>query len=121
MDKLDKDIYVELGKSIKRARREKGVSLRELGNAVGKTYTTIMRYENAECRVDMVTLQSICSYLGIPIPDLSSTIDNYRSNDLKEQLFNKLVGADKHIQIAVLTLLGFDDAIELADSLPRYR
>lgn len=69
MKKLDKPIYVKLGKQLKQARLNKGYSLAEVAEMVGKSKVSIKRYEDASVRIDMDTLKKISDVLGMQVMD----------------------------------------------------
>lgn len=77
----------KLGKELKRARKIKGLSLVEVGKAVGKSYITIKRYEDGENKADKETLNAIRKLLdlrpisgeSIPIEFIENEIEELRS------------------------------------------
>ena len=117
--KIDKEMYVKLGKLLKKARLEKGYSLAEVGRMLDRADVTIMRYENATSRIDINTLQRLCAILGIEDFDYTyiyGNRDESRTN-IKDDIIYRLVNAPAQTKITILTLLGYDNAIELAESL----
>lgn len=58
------------GQKIKKYREAKGLSSKELGNAIGKTKSTIVRYENGEIVLDFITAQEIANVLNIDLNDI---------------------------------------------------
>ena len=75
MKKIDKPLYVNVGRQLKEARLNKGYSLQEVADLVGKNKTTIKRYEDATVRVDMDTLKKIADVLGMSVMTPSVTYD----------------------------------------------
>lgn len=59
-----------LGKKIKYYRQLKNISTEELGNIIGKSKTTIIRYENNEILLDFLTAIEICNALNIDLNDI---------------------------------------------------
>ncbi|TLG72093.1 helix-turn-helix domain-containing protein [Culicoidibacter larvae] len=62
-EKLDKPFYIALGKLLRTRRLELGYSLEEVANRLNSTKKTISRYETAESRIKMSTLQMLSSVL----------------------------------------------------------
>ena len=59
-----------IGEKIKSYRKVKNMSIEELGNIIGKSKTTIVRYENNEIVLDIITAIEICNALNIHLDDL---------------------------------------------------
>ena len=59
-----------LGKKIKYFRKANNLSTEELGKAIGKSKTTINRYENNEILLDILTAIEICNVLNIDLNDI---------------------------------------------------
>ena len=95
MKKIDNDLYIRLGKTLRDARKTKGLSLSQVGELVDKHKATIMRYEQGQSRVDMDTLTALCNVYGITLNDLPKSdggkdfddrlIKAYHQSDLKTQ------------------------------------
>ncbi len=62
-----------LGQKIKYFRKSKNISTEELGRIIGKSKTTIVRYENNEILPDILTAIEICNTLNIDLNDLCDT------------------------------------------------
>ncbi len=75
MPKVDKSLYVEIGKIIKNERRKKKISLDRLVDMLGgeKTKSTLKRYEDGTSRIDVDVLASICDKLDIDYKDVVAT------------------------------------------------
>lgn len=75
MPKVDKSLYVEIGKIIKHERRKKKISLDRLVDMLGgeKTKSTLKRYEDGTSRIDVDVLASICDKLDIDYKDVVAT------------------------------------------------
>ena len=117
--KIDKEMYVKLGKQLKKARMEKGYSLAEVGRLLGRADMTIKRYEEAKSRIDINTLQRLCAILGIDDFDYTYIYGGQVEprTSVKDDVYYRLINASPQTKITVLTLLGYDNAIELAESL----
>lgn len=74
-----------IGKKIKHFRKAKNITAEELGDAIGKTRTTINRYENNEILPDIITAMEICNVLNI---DLNNLCDKILHNVNKEENIN---------------------------------
>lgn len=61
---------LSLGKKIKEYRKLKGLSIEDLGDAIGKNKGTVARYENGEIIMDIITAFEICNALNIDIRDI---------------------------------------------------
>lgn len=59
-----------VGKKIRYYKKAKNMTTEELGNAIGKSKTTITRYENNEIMLDMLTAIEICNTLNIDLNNL---------------------------------------------------
>ena len=55
----------EFGEKIRNARKAKGLSLDNLGRAIGKNATTVGRYESGEILPDAEQIYLLCNELGI--------------------------------------------------------
>ena len=74
-----------LGKKVKDYRKARGISIEELGNAIGKSKTTVNRYETGEIVMDIITVLEICNALNIDINDIC---DLNVQNVKKEETIN---------------------------------
>ena len=77
-----------LGKKIKYFRNAKNISTEELGNIIGKSKTTIVRYENNEILPDILTTLEICNALSIDLNDLCDTSLHSLEKDINKNPFN---------------------------------
>ena len=55
----------EFGEKLRNARRAKGLSLENVGNAIGKNATTVGRYEKGEVLPDAEQIYLLCNELEI--------------------------------------------------------
>lgn len=135
MKKIDKPLYVHLGQQLKEARLKKHYSLQDVADIVGRNRATIKRYEDAEVRIDMETLDALCTALDVkPTPIYISTgdtiveriildpntdehellpyEDGYEESvhaRLSEEMFKKFLELDENAQRIVLMMLKMDD------------
>lgn len=61
---------INLGKRLREYRKAKGLSIQELGNAIGKSKATVNRYETGEILMDILTVLEICNVLNIDLNDI---------------------------------------------------
>ncbi len=81
-----------LGERIKNYRKARNMSIEELGNAIGKSKTTIVRYENNEIVLDVFTAIEICNVLNIHLDDLFDvTLDSFKDNVLHNPFNSNLL------------------------------
>ncbi len=143
MKEIDKPLYVKIGKQIKEARIEKGLTLAEVGEKVGKTKVSIKRYEDASVRIDMKTLREICDILDLQVVDavmldknsnetehiISLYPKGYVEDDmgfeefgkyldeLSEQMFENFMHLDIDTQRIVLMMLKMENIDEILSEL----
>ena len=77
-----------LGKKIKYFRKANNLSTEELGKAIGKSKTTINRYENNEILLDILTAIEICNVLNIDLNDICDNSLHSVENNITENPFN---------------------------------
>lgn len=139
MNEIDKPIYVALGKQLKEARLRKGYSLEYVGDLVGKSKVSIKRYEDGVMRIDVDTLELICSVLDVKpmkvgLPTDSNIVDRvvlvpkdfeplpFIPNDmpipnLADTMFKKFLDLDIDSQKIVLMMLKMDNIDEIMELL----
>lgn len=61
----EKQTYREIGKRITEARENKGMYMKDLGNLIGVSESTMSRYESGETKVDIVVIKKIAKILGV--------------------------------------------------------
>ena len=71
--------YYNIGERIKFYRKLKNLSLSKFGNMIGKTKSTVCRYETGEICPDVITLCEICDALEM-------TVSEFLDDDKKESL-----------------------------------
>lgn len=60
MDETKRQLFAE---TLKKVRKEKGLSQKDLANKVGVSFMTLRRYESGESSPDMATLIALCEVL----------------------------------------------------------
>lgn len=142
MKEIDKPLYVKIGKQLKEARIEKGLTLAEVGEKVGKTKVSIKRYEDASVRIDMKTLREICDVLDLQVIDAVMLDKNNNEtehiislypkdydddlgfeefgrflDELSEQMFENFMHLDIDTQRIVLMMLKMENIDEILSEL----
>ncbi len=77
-----------LGEKIKYFRKTRNMSTEELGDAIGKSKTTIVRYENNEILPDILTIVEICNAFNIDFNDLCSKSMHSLETNINQNPFN---------------------------------
>ena len=62
--------YIKLGDKLKAVRKKKGLTQKALGEAVGRTESSIAKYERGLVEMPMSTLQQLAAALGIGVNEL---------------------------------------------------
>jgi len=74
-------IDVEVGMNLRRARRDRGVSQSDVGDALGITFQQVQKYERGANRVSASMLVKAARYLGVRAADLLPPDDNVKSSE----------------------------------------
>ncbi|ARK13042.1 helix-turn-helix transcriptional regulator [Fibrella sp. ES10-3-2-2] len=61
------DIKVQIGNMIRQAREKKGLTLKELGEKIGSSESTVSRYEKGKINISLDTLTKITQELDCSI------------------------------------------------------
>ncbi len=61
---------INLGNKIKEYRKARSLSIQDLGDMIGKSKTTVNRYETGEIIPDIITAMEICNTLDIDLNDI---------------------------------------------------
>ena len=81
-----------IGERIRNYRKARNISIEKLGSAIGKSKTTIIRYENNEIVLDILTAIEICNVLNIHLDDLFDiVIDSSNDNTLNNPFTSNLL------------------------------
>ena len=91
---MDKERLIRIGRIIRRARKAKGWTQRELGAKIGKSFGTISDIERGRGYFNFRTIEAISSVLDIPLHELigeqpyESNEDNYLKKSELADLIN---------------------------------
>lgn len=87
-------VYFNYSKNnrIKKLRKKKGMTLKELGEAVGMLDSTLSQYETGKRNPKIETWQKLASYFGVSVGYLQGI-----TNDVDEVIFNKAIAEVKKI------------------------
>lgn len=76
--------YEIVGKVIRQAREDLGITQRALARKVGRTETSISKIEAGDQRVDIVELLDIATALRTPLPELASRFEQLAGKRLPD-------------------------------------
>lgn len=115
---IDMGLYVSIGKQIREARRQKGISLDTLSDLINgeKTKSSLKRYEDGSSRIEIDVLKKICDQIGINYID----VINKAREDLNSspQTIELPVVYDDYFPLHYSTNLSAGSLDELLDSEP---
>ncbi|MGN1299458.1 MAG: helix-turn-helix domain-containing protein [Candidatus Scatovivens sp.] len=82
----------KFGELFRKARKDKGISIDELSTKLGKTKTTIYKYERNEIIPDILTVLEICNILEVNFNDLANIerVEEEKENSNNPFSSNKL-------------------------------
>lgn len=95
----------DLGKSIKRIRKEKGYSQKQLAEKLGTTPQNLAQYENGKRTPKIETLNKIATALGVNITDITNEyyeIGIEERPDLGPILSKAIISTDKMDEIILI-------------------
>jgi len=70
LTKQQQKIVKQLAERVRQVREEKGMTLQELGHAIGKDHQSIYRLEAGNTNPSYVYLVELCEGLGITVSEL---------------------------------------------------
>lgn len=109
MDNLDsissKNFIIEAGKSIRKVRHEKGLSLEELSNKINVSRLTLAKIEKGEANPTINIMWKICEALSIPFAQLFDV-----NEDIKLSRANDSVGIESDDKSFRIELIFREDA-----------
>lgn len=70
-----KNFYNDLGQTIKKIRKSKGISGVAMSEKLGVSYTLYNYYEKGDRRISVIVLLKICNILNITIDNLIARIN----------------------------------------------
>ena len=125
MTKIDKQLYIKIGKQLREARERKELSLDYVAEKVNLTKKTIQRYETAESRITDETLKDICDVVGLDFEQISQAfmpnidenvylidgLDNSKELTQDEKLIDLMTKAEKNHGLKLV----FDKTADLGD------
>lgn len=78
----------DMGERLKKLRKARNISVKELANSIDRLESTVYRYERGSIKPDLDSLIAICNTLNISLNDLFDTNDTFTtaisSNPFKE-------------------------------------
>ena len=112
-----------IGENIKRARKERGLTQRELGEKIGKKYSTVQKYENGIIEPPISVIRDIAAALGV---DPYSIASFDAATKMLEESINAREAAQKRLAAACkkLTSEGLEkaaDIVEIIAGNPKYQ
>ena len=119
-----KDTFVDnIGENIKRARKEQGLTQRELGEKIGKKYSTVQKYENGIIEPPISVIRDIAAALEV---DPYSIASFDAATKMLEERINAREAAQKRLDAACkkLTSEGLEkaaDIVEIIAGNPKYQ
>ncbi|MFR5265644.1 helix-turn-helix domain-containing protein [Clostridium sp.] len=109
MDNLDsissKNFIIEAGKSIRKVRHEKGLSLEELSNKINISRLTLSKIEKGDANPTISIMWKICETLSIPFAQLFDI-----NEDIKLSRANNSVGIESDDKSFRIELIFREDA-----------
>ena len=119
--------YYDVGERIKFYRKLKKLSLSEFGDLIGKTKSTVCRYETGEICPDVITLCEICDALELSISEFldkeKKEAEEYSINPFKSnELYLYYIGFSKKLvtsKIEISLIDGMQKVI-LKNAINRY-
>ena len=91
VEKIDNEIYVEIGKRLKDTRERFGFSQLHISNTFGIGYQSLRRYEDGKTPIPIHFLAQFAEYCDIKLSELLP------ASDAKNKTFNKDVLLEKNI------------------------
>ena len=79
---------INLGNKRKEYRKARNLSIQDLGDMIGKSKTTVNRYETGEIIPDIITAMEICNTLGIDLNDICDKDVHSLEKDVNNNPFN---------------------------------
>lgn len=102
--------YYNLGETIKNIRKNKGITLEEFGDKIGKTKSTMYKYESGDIIPDFITIIEMCNVLNININQLCN-FENFEQDNTKllnpfktEKLYLYYIGFEGKLVISIIDI-----------------
>lgn len=94
---------------ISKYRKSRNLSLEELGCRIGKTKSTVSKYEKGDIIPDILTILEICNTLNISLAQLFPTSDNelkkFNVNPFNSNIIYLYYYVEKHTIVSVLEII----------------
>lgn len=114
MDKIMDDI----SKNIKKYRKEKKMTQKELGQKVGVSTAAVSNWETGSNSIDIDSLFKVCDALDIPISQMTDTMTTFDLSQYEQKLILAYREADDLSKLTVIKTLGLN---YIPDHLLMYR
>lgn len=88
MHENEKSIQRQVGENIRFYRREKNITIEQLGKSIGKSKSVVSKYENGLVSIDVDSLWKIAETLGIKMSKLTELKVNKRQREKKKKMRN---------------------------------
>ena len=79
MKKKGRKVLMTIGERIKAARKKAGLTQKQLGEKMGISYQAVAQWENDLRNPKIETLRAIANALGMPVSDLTGTVNEIAS------------------------------------------
>ena len=79
MKKKGRKVLMTIGERIKAARKKAGLTQKQLGEKMGISYQAVAQWENDLRNPKIETLRAIPNALGVPVSDLTGTVNEIAS------------------------------------------
>ena len=115
------NIAKEIGLKIKLLRKQKGLTIQELADAICKSKATVSKYETGQITLDISTLYDIASVLSVSVdqllyhraapatPLVSATVPNFFKNQNRFYMY-LFDGRNNSVMRSVINVLHVMDA-----------
>jgi transcriptional regulator with XRE-family HTH domain len=90
---------MDIGKNIKRIRKEKGMSQRELAEKLGVTQSVISTYETGNPPQRITTLNKIADVLQVHVRELTTAVPSKKEEEAKNNFCNSFCKHKENKQI----------------------
>lgn len=77
--------YGRFRRLIRQARKQAGMTQKQLADALGETQTFVSKCERGERRLDIIEARMFCAALGVPFQSFVEQLESVLSGDLATQ------------------------------------
>ena len=99
----------DIGLNIKKYRKEKGLTQEDLANKIGKSKSTIEKYENGSVLPSIFNVAKIAIVLGISNTDIIGEVEEYTGSDVNREDKKEMINHPQHYNIGKIEAI---DVIE---------